>query len=179
MAGQGKTWGLYREQRGAAAVEFALVLPLLGMLIFGIISFGLAFSDNVALANAVREGARFGAATDATSSGWGSAVVTRTVALYANADAPLDPNDVCALLMNSSGVPVQQSSAGCAAGSTSAGGLPTATPPAGTQPDSCYVMVWAAKPTDVNWLLHSTTISLSAQSVSFYGRVSGSCKYAP
>lgn len=180
MAGQGKCWGnRCRNSRGAVAVEFALVLPLLGMLVFGIVSFGLAFSDKVALANAIREGSRFGASTAASDPNWGTTVVDRTVQLYANADAPLTSDELCALLMNSSGVAVRWSSDDCEGGVSPAGPLPTSTPPVGTQPKSCYVMVWAAKPADLNWLVHTTTITLTAQSVSFYGRVSDPCKYAP
>ncbi len=50
-----------RDHRGAAAVEFALVMPLLLMLVFGIIDFGLMINEKTVLANAAREGARDGA----------------------------------------------------------------------------------------------------------------------
>lgn len=43
---------------GAAAVEFALVLPLLLLLVFGIVDFGLAYQAKVELAHAAREGVR-------------------------------------------------------------------------------------------------------------------------
>lgn len=46
------------RERGAAAVEFALVLPLLVMLVFGIIEFGRGYHAKVELTGAVREGAR-------------------------------------------------------------------------------------------------------------------------
>lgn len=39
-------------------VEFALVLPLLVMLLVGIIQFGLAYSAQVSISGAAREGAR-------------------------------------------------------------------------------------------------------------------------
>src|SRR5690348_8433339 len=143
MAGQGKSGGKWRpNERGAVAVEFALVLPLLGMLMFGIVSFGLAFSDNVALANAVREGARFAASTDATAGTWGASVVQRTQDVYANADSPLDSSQVCAVVMDSTGTAVQSSSAECANGTSPVGPLPSSDPPDDTQPGSCYVMVW-------------------------------------
>ena len=51
---------LHRE-RGASAVEFALVAPLLFMLIFGIIGFGIAFMQLQTIRGAVREGARISA----------------------------------------------------------------------------------------------------------------------
>jgi len=46
------------DDRGAAAVEFALVLPLLLILIFGIIDFGRLLNTKITLTEAAREGAR-------------------------------------------------------------------------------------------------------------------------
>lgn len=48
----------WRRQRGAAAVEFALILPILLMLVFGIIDFGLYINAAAVVGNAAREGAR-------------------------------------------------------------------------------------------------------------------------
>jgi Flp pilus assembly protein TadG len=47
-----------RREEGAAAVEFALLLPLLVLLLFGIIEFGFAFSTRIQATNAAREAAR-------------------------------------------------------------------------------------------------------------------------
>lgn len=47
-----------RGEDGAAAVEFALLLPLLVLLLFGIIEFGFAFSTRIQATNAAREAAR-------------------------------------------------------------------------------------------------------------------------
>jgi Flp pilus assembly pilin Flp len=49
-------WG--RQQDGAAAVEFALLLPLLVLLLFGFIQFGTAFNTRIQATNAAREAAR-------------------------------------------------------------------------------------------------------------------------
>jgi len=49
-----------KTERGAAAVEFALVLPVLVLLLFGVIEFGLLMFNKAVLTNAAREGARFG-----------------------------------------------------------------------------------------------------------------------
>lgn len=46
------------DQRGAVGVEFALILPLLVLLVFGIIEFGRGYNAKVELTGAVREGAR-------------------------------------------------------------------------------------------------------------------------
>lgn len=49
-----------REQKGVAAVELALILPILLLIIFGIIEFGLLMYNKQVLTNASREGARAG-----------------------------------------------------------------------------------------------------------------------
>ena len=48
------------RQHGAALVEFAIVLPLLLLLVGGIIEFGLLFYNKQVITNASREGARAG-----------------------------------------------------------------------------------------------------------------------
>jgi len=48
------------DQRGASAVEFAIVLPLLVIFVFGIIEFGIIFYDKAMVTNASREAARKG-----------------------------------------------------------------------------------------------------------------------
>lgn len=47
-----------RRDRGAAAVEFALVMPVLFLLLMGILNFGLWFNDSLQLRQGVREAAR-------------------------------------------------------------------------------------------------------------------------
>lgn len=49
------------SERGASAVEFALVLSLLFILVFGIIQFGIAYNRTQGLQAAAREGARIAA----------------------------------------------------------------------------------------------------------------------
>src|SRR5215469_7690593 len=46
------------SDRGAAAVEFALLLPLLVLIVFGVIDFGRAINAQITLTQAAREGAR-------------------------------------------------------------------------------------------------------------------------
>ena len=47
-----------RRERGAVAVEMAIVLPILVLLVGGIVDFGRAYFTQVVLTNAAREGAR-------------------------------------------------------------------------------------------------------------------------
>ena len=48
------------SQKGASAVEFAIVLPLLIVITFGIIEFGMYIYNQQVITNASREGARVG-----------------------------------------------------------------------------------------------------------------------
>jgi Flp pilus assembly protein TadG len=47
-----------RDERGQAVTEFAVVLPLLAVLLFGIIQGGITLSHYLTLTDAVRAGAR-------------------------------------------------------------------------------------------------------------------------
>ena len=50
-----------RSDRGAVAVEFALLLPLLLLLVLGVVDFGRALNAQITLTQAAREGARLAA----------------------------------------------------------------------------------------------------------------------
>jgi Flp pilus assembly protein TadG len=71
-----------RRDRGAVAVEFAILLPVLLLILFGIIDFGRALNAQIALTQAAREGARLDALnqpnlvtrTQAAAAGLGTAV---------------------------------------------------------------------------------------------------------
>jgi Flp pilus assembly protein TadG len=47
-----------KNEKGAAAVEFALILPILVIIVFGIFQFGIAFNNWISLTHAAREGVR-------------------------------------------------------------------------------------------------------------------------
>ena len=55
-----------KRSEGATAVEFALLLPVLALILFGIIEFGLLLYDQQVITNASREGARAGIVEAAT-----------------------------------------------------------------------------------------------------------------
>lgn len=47
-----------RNEHGQAVVEFAIIVPLLGLLLFAILQFGIVFNNYLTLTDAVRAGAR-------------------------------------------------------------------------------------------------------------------------
>jgi Flp pilus assembly protein TadG len=80
-----------KNETGAAAVEFALILPVLLLILIGVIEFSLAFNAQLSLNQAAREGARYmaihnntGAAATAASNAAGRlapSTVTTTFAV--------------------------------------------------------------------------------------------------
>lgn len=55
------------DERGSVMAEFALVLPVLLFILFGIIEFGIAFNRAQAVEAAAREGARLASLSSTTS----------------------------------------------------------------------------------------------------------------
>ena len=49
---------IFKSEKGASAVEFALILPILIILIFGIFEFAIAFNNYITITHAAREGVR-------------------------------------------------------------------------------------------------------------------------
>jgi Flp pilus assembly protein TadG len=73
-----------KGEKGASLVEFALVLPLLATLVFGIIDFGFAFNSYIELRSGSREGARLAAVNNGcntTASGCSTSGTTQKDAL--------------------------------------------------------------------------------------------------
>jgi Flp pilus assembly protein TadG len=66
----------WNDQRGAVAVEFALVFPLLILVLFGVIEYGAIYNAQLVVTGAAREAAREMAVT-------GNAGSARTAALTA------------------------------------------------------------------------------------------------
>jgi Flp pilus assembly protein TadG len=56
------------RERGASAVEFALVAPILILLVFGIVQFSITYNRQQGLHAAAREGARIASLPQTTSS---------------------------------------------------------------------------------------------------------------
>ncbi|UOW00018.1 TadE family protein [Agrococcus sp. SCSIO52902] len=92
---------------GAAAVELALVLPILMLLSFGIISFGYAFHVQTLLDNAARDAVRIFVLTDGTHAAAEAAAASRadeSLAGTAAGGATLQPIASCTLGANARAV---------------------------------------------------------------------------
>ena len=88
------------KEAGQEAVEFALLLPLLLLIVFGVLDLGRAFHAAIVITNAARVGARYGmdypgnyngilAAARAEAVGSGIDLTTSTIDAYCV--DPLDP----------------------------------------------------------------------------------------
>jgi Flp pilus assembly protein TadG len=62
------------DDSGAAAVEFALILPVLVLMILGMLEFSRAYNVQISLSNAAREGARVMAIYNSTGTARTAAV---------------------------------------------------------------------------------------------------------
>jgi Flp pilus assembly protein TadG len=80
-----------RAEEGQTMVEFALVLPILAVLLFGVIQFGIVFNNYLTLTDAVRAGARKAAVSRQASDPSGAA--TQAV-IASGADITIDPSKV-------------------------------------------------------------------------------------
>lgn len=153
QTGGGRRW---REaERGASLVEFALVVPLLTMFLFGIVQFGIAYDKQQSINSGAREGARLGALGDST--------------LADIADRAVEASELSAV-GNDPTVTVADD-AGAIAGTRQPGGTYTGTNdatamPCGRPTPSAYVHVSVSTPYDITIPLfgvHTVTIDAEAE----------------
>lgn len=91
-------------ERGAALVEFALLLPVLVSLILGLTTSGIAYNRKISMTDAVREGSRFGATLAASPfaasdlSTWSTSVTQRVYDL-SGGELSASQGTVCAQLV--------------------------------------------------------------------------------
>jgi TadE-like protein len=151
---------------GAVAVEFALIFPLLAMLLMGTITGGYAYSKGISLTNAVREGSRFGATAPypSVTGDWAADVIERTRALQF--DDSSDTQVCVALYKDGVGDLVNT----CDGPTISPAPTPPATP-SGLEPGECVVKVWASRTYDiVAILVNFTDKVMTRQSIALYER---------
>lgn len=159
LRGRGKRGSL---EKGAVAVEFALIVPILSMLLLGIVTTGYSYSHVLGLTNAVREGARFGATSDASSGTWTSDVISRVRATQFDDFSSPPETAICVELWQQGNGALLDD---CDQGNGSV--VPALTMPAWNDPQhgvpsgllngQCVVRVIAARNFDINFILGRVT----------------------
>ncbi len=159
--------------RGAAMVEFALILPVVMSLLLGLVTGGALYNKKLAMTSASREGSRFGATLDgptvAPSLGWASDVQKRTQEL---ASSDLALSNICVSLVKvGTGNVYSQLGTDCDTEAT-----PPSNPSTAATGD-CLVKVWVRKPNQkLQAMFFSVDIDLTTSTVSRYeGTVTSSC----
>ena len=89
-----------RREAGATMVEFALILPVFAMLLFGMLTAGLALNAKQDMTQATREGARFAAAVPADQAGFTQTWAATVRQLVVDrSDGTLTVGDICVSLV--------------------------------------------------------------------------------
>ncbi len=83
------------SEKGQTMTEFAIVLPIFVVLLFGIIQFGIAFNNYVTLTDAARAGARKGAVSRNSSNPAGACKSAVLAAAGALKQSILSPRVQC------------------------------------------------------------------------------------
>jgi Flp pilus assembly protein TadG len=108
-----------KASRGQTLVEFALIIPLFVLLLFGIVDFGRAVLASNSISNAAREGARTAIVNQRVSDIQGRIIDQATGVALAASDIRIayrdssNPNDVTNVCRNTAGVPAPR--VGCVA----------------------------------------------------------------
>jgi Flp pilus assembly protein TadG len=79
-------------QRGGAAVEFAIVMPIFCAVVFGIIDYGWFFYQRFTVAAAIRDGLRTGVTISQLTGDPAATAIQRAKDNMANSGVPYDPN---------------------------------------------------------------------------------------
>lgn len=165
-----------RSDRGAAAVELALVLPVLVSLLLGIVTGGLSYSNAIGVQDAVREGARFGATADASGTTWTSDVISQVRATQFDdaTTVATSSTSVCVQLFKA---PSTVSRSQCSIGGNDAPALTMSTSPTGAPvvpatlvTGACVVRVIAARRFTINVVLTQFSGTVTRYATAAYER---------
>lgn len=86
----------WKDERGQAVAEFAMIVPIFLLLVFAIVDFGMGFHAWITVTNAAREGARLGAV--------GGSSIEISDEVYATS-ATLDAAQLSVIVTNAEGNP--------------------------------------------------------------------------
>jgi Flp pilus assembly protein TadG len=149
---------LSSSERGASLVEFAIIFPVFMIIVLGMFSGGVAYNRQIAIRNAAKEGARYGATvprlTAFTSGTWATNV--RDVVVE-RSEEELEGADVCVALVSGSPAVAVSSS------HTTAGG--TSPCFAESEDDGQRVQVRVTSTAKLEALVFSYDIGLDAEAV--------------
>lgn len=147
---------LRSNDRGATAVEFALLFPLFLVLCFGTISGGILFSDKLALTQGAREAARYGATLPYSPGGEATFLGTVLDSAAAADYGQMGSGQVtyCAALRTSTATS-HRTRTGTTTTSTVSGSCPGTNTVANPLPGGPHVAVTVGKPASLNLLLYS------------------------
>jgi Flp pilus assembly protein TadG len=154
-------------EQGSALVEFALVMPVVVSLLLGLVTGGIAYNKKIAITDAVRGAARYGA-TLADSSAFATSVRDRLVQLSAG---ELTGGDVCVELIRAGSPNTVVRSWYASAGN---GSCPSTFGTGPTMPTItsgyCAVKVWAMKSAKLQAVVVNSDIALKGGSVAGFER---------
>lgn len=163
------------EQRGAQLIEFALILPILLSLLFGIVTGGVAFSHNLSIDNAARETARYAATLPVNGDlpGWLNQVADVAISTAtATLEDGVAGRVVCAAYVFPDGALVNDRTLRVvedAAGVRTISNQPCLATD-GRPNDERRVQITVERETDLIVFYFSRTLTLSGQSVALYER---------
>lgn len=150
------------QESGAAAVEFALLLPIAVMLLVGMISGGFAFERWIAITQGTREAARYGATLDVTA--------------VSPPGADSQVSSVLAVARGATGVSATTPGQSVCVALFYAGSWTRRLPDGTTDSTFCWddgrtderVQVSVRRSTDFSWVFATNTISVGSRSVTRY-----------
>jgi Flp pilus assembly protein TadG len=171
------------QDDGAAAVEFALILPLFVMLTVGTISAGFAFHTWLSVTHGAQESSRFAAtlsvdAAGGTTDDWLNEVAERAAAAsdISMAAGEAEPDTtICVAVVSPANIPALNSHLTLTAdsGGTLTAGAPATGPcPQGSSMTGDYVQTYVSRPVSFNYVLGSARINVASKSVNRFEAVS-------
>jgi Flp pilus assembly protein TadG len=158
-------------------VEFAFVLPLLLLMVFGMISFGLVLNDKLSMTDGAREAGRFGATLPVTNfaaeavpmNAWLDEIAARAVDdATGSLDVGVANRVVCVAYVHPNGT----AAVDVTTRRTETGGSTTYSSSScfadGRPDDERRVQVLVGRDSDIEAIFFSSTVSLTAESVTRY-----------
>ena len=171
--------GRRRSERGSALVEFALILPILVMLLLGIITGAEAYGQKLSLTNGAREGARYGATLPVSNfaniNAWLDDVAAKsTSAVDGGLPAGLSGRATCVAYVFPNGTDTNDTTKSRrenSAGTVSYG--TTSCFSDSRLPSERRIQVTLARNAQIDALLVRSTIGLGARSISRFEAIAG------